>query len=393
MPPGGVTYAEHIAPLLGEHCVGCHREGSIAPFALTDYESARAYGSLMAHATREREMPPMPVDNSGQCNTYANARWLTEGEIARIQAWVDAGAPPGDTRLAPPLPPPPAALADVNAEIGLAGDYVPRHGDHAQHDDYRCFVLPAPSDADAFVTAYEVVPGDARVVHHVIAFQPSSDAAAERARQLDAGEAGDGYTCFGGPGVAAELFAGWGPGGGPTEMPTGTGVPLAGGREVVLQVHYNLAQGAHPDRTRVRLRLAPRVQRPGRFVVMADQSLSLPPGLEHVEASSEVELDLSVPVTVHGAMPHMHELGRTLRVEAEARGQSACLVDVDRWNFHWQNAWWYEEPLELAGVDALSIRCGYDTRSRSDVVTWGEGTADEMCLSFFYVTSPLLSLF
>jgi hypothetical protein len=43
-------------------------------------------------------------------------------------------------------------------------------------------------------------------------------------------------------------------------------------------------------------------------------------------------------------------------------------------------------------VDALSLRCGYDTRSRTDTVTWGEGTSDEMCLAYLYVTSPALEL-
>jgi hypothetical protein len=104
-----------------------------------------------------------------------------------------------------------------------------------------------------------------------------------------------------------------------------------------------------------------------------------------------VTLRLPAPLTIHGVLPHMHELGRTLHMELES-GKSTCLVDVDRWNFHWQNTWWYDTPLVFPRVDALSIRCGYYTRSRTETVTWGEGTADEMCLAYLYITSPALSL-
>jgi hypothetical protein len=387
-----VTFYEHVAPLVAEHCVGCHQPGSIAPFSLTDYASAAPHAAAIAAATAEREMPPMPVDNSGQCNTYANARWLSDAEIGTLQAWSEQGALEGDVGLRGPVPPPPAALDEVDAEVEMSAEYSPNHEDPTRHDDYRCFMLPAPSASAAYVTAYEIVPGDARVVHHVIAYQPSSDAAVVRARALDDAEAGQGYTCFGGPGVPADLFAAWAPGGGPTYMPEGTGVALAGGRDVILQVHYNLAQGVFPDRTRVRLSLADSVPQPGVYAAMLDQGLVLPPGQAKVETSARQALAVPVPVKIHGVLPHMHELGRNLRLELESGGESTCLVDVDRWNFHWQNTWWYATPLAFNGIDALSIRCGYDTRSRSDVVTWGEGTADEMCISYFFATSPALPL-
>jgi hypothetical protein len=115
--------------------------------------------------------------------------------------------------------------------------------------------------------------------------------------------------------------------------------------------------------------------------------MMLAPGRELVESTATHTFEEPVRFKVHGALPHMHTLGRTLRVEAEASGETRCLVNVDRWDFHWQNAWWYERPLELRDVRQLSIRCGFDTRSRSETVTWGDSTSDEMCISYFYVTT------
>ena len=39
------TYSEHIAPILQKQCQACHRQGEVAPFALTDYRQAKAWAT------------------------------------------------------------------------------------------------------------------------------------------------------------------------------------------------------------------------------------------------------------------------------------------------------------------------------------------------------------
>ena len=128
------TYYEDVAPLLGQNCTGCHRTGGIAPFVLTDYESARSRAGMIADATRAREMPPMPVNNGGDCNKYSNARWLSEREIETLERWADAGAPEGDsgTRQKPAHVEP--ELENPDAVIGLVEAYTPASAAH-HHDD------------------------------------------------------------------------------------------------------------------------------------------------------------------------------------------------------------------------------------------------------------------
>src|SRR4051812_12433663 len=147
-----VTFYGDIAPITARHCTGCHQPGSIAPFSLVDFDSAAPHARSIAAATAARQMPPMPVDNGGTCNTYANARWLDDSEIATFQAWADQGAAQGDPALARPAPAPPSGLDRVDAELQMASDYSPQHDDPTRHDDYHCFVLPAPSATNAFVT-------------------------------------------------------------------------------------------------------------------------------------------------------------------------------------------------------------------------------------------------
>jgi hypothetical protein len=379
------TYYEDVAPLLSENCVGCHRTGGIAPFALTDYGAVRSRAERIAEVTATREMPPMPVDNGGDCNRYSNARWLSNREIDLLARWADAGAPEGDSSAPKEPPHVEPELENPDAFIEMAGEYTPNA--HEGHDDYRCFVVPAPVNELEFLTAFQVYPGDARVVHHLIVYQPASHSDVEAAHALDEAETGDGYTCFGSPLVSASPFALWGPGVGAVTLPAGTGVPLAANRELVIQIHYNIDNGVFPDRTRVGLKFAAEPVIAAGYLDVANTEMMLAPGRELVESSATESYTEPIHFKAHGAIPHMHMLGRTLRVEAEAAGETRCLVNVDRWDFHWQNAWWYERPLELEDVRQLSIRCGFDTRSRSETVTWGDNTSDEMCISFFYATT------
>ena len=378
------TYSEDVAPLLDAHCTTCHQAGGIAPFALTDYASAKTYAGKIAEKTTAREMPPMPVNNDGSCNTYTNARWLSKEEIQTFAAWAKGGAPAGDANVERHLPDPPPTLDDPDAVVDIGTDYTPDMS--LGQDDYRCFVVDAPTDKREFVTEYQVIPGDARVVHHVIVYQPSSDDAVANAEALDAASVGDGYTCFGSSGVDADPLALWAPGAGSIAHPAGTGLRLAAGRKLIVQIHYNLENGVYPDRTRVALRFAKEPVITGQYWAAANTDMVVPPGRAHVESSATNGFPEPTTFKVHGAIPHMHTLGRTLRVTAEGK-DSQCLVDVDRWDFHWQNAWWYDEPLELKDVAALNITCGFDTRTRTETVRWGDSTTDEMCISYFYVTT------
>ncbi len=377
-------FYEDVAPLLNRSCVNCHREGGIAPFALTDYAVVREHAAEIVADTAARIMPPMPVDNSGSCNTYSNARWLTDGEIDLLGRWAKAGTPAGDSAKAPAVPDAPPQLASSDALLDIGVSYTPSSDDG--HDDYRCFVVPAPVTELQYVTAYEVLPGQLSEVHHVIVYQPSDAGAAQAAHDLDDAAPGAGYPCFGGSGVDSEPLAMWAPGAGAISLPDGTGVKLAPKRDLIIQIHYNLDNGHAPDQTRVALQFAKKPVITAQYLPMVDTDLKLPPGQKLVESSSSVKLAPG-PFTVYGAMPHMHTLGRTLKVDVEADGASRCLVNVDRWDFHWQNAWWYEEPLRIEKPSAMSIRCGYDTEGKTDTVTWGESTSDEMCISYLYITT------
>ena len=82
-----------------------------------------------------------------------------------------------------------------------------------------------------------------------------------------------------------------------------------------------------------------------------------------------------------GVGPHMHLLGTSLSLETGGR----CALSIPRWDFHWQRAYWYADPLTIESGETMTLRCRYDNLTDREV-TWGDGTEDEMCVAFLYVT-------
>lgn len=374
------TWSSDIGQLVADKCTGCHVEGGIAPFVLTSYETAAPMAAAMANATGARRMPPWMPSSCGDCQTWEHDRSLTDEQIALIQAWADNDAPEGDGGTFDPAPS--VTLASVDATADPMVDYTPPT---APVDNYRCFLVDAPTDTRAFLAGYEVIPGNPAVVHHVILYQPVSADAAAEAEALDAAEDGEGYTCFGGAGVNAEPLAIWAPGAGATEFPEGTGLALTG-EKLVLQLHYNVANGTGADRTTVDLHIEDDVDFPASFQRVQNTDIALEPGQSAIQLDYEQQLGGDGSFRVWGMLPHMHELGQSLTVHAIDGAEDTCLVDVPQWDFHWQGVYFYEEPVTVAGDATIQLTCVFDTSSRTEVTYAGEGTEDEMCLSFAYVS-------
>ena len=57
-----ITYNGHIAAIINENCVVCHREGGIAPMQFTSYEQVRPWAPIIGYRVERREMPPHAYD-------------------------------------------------------------------------------------------------------------------------------------------------------------------------------------------------------------------------------------------------------------------------------------------------------------------------------------------
>ncbi|MCB9743996.1 MAG: hypothetical protein H6740_15455 [Alphaproteobacteria bacterium] len=384
------TYTGDVAPILRERCESCHSPGQVAPFPLNSYDDVAVIGESVAVSVETRSMPPWLADPA--CNSYEDSRWLDDGEIATIRAWVDAGMPEGDPALAlDPYSPPDPHLDGVTHSVSVPTAYAPDF--ETAEDDYRCFIVDPEVAEDGFITGFEILPGDPEIVHHVILYMPASADAGRQALALDQADDGPGYTCFGDAGVDASMLAAWAPGSWTVEYPEGTGIAIPAGRPIVIQMHYNDAGGPNPvDDTEIGLRVVPEVDHELFSFFWLNGSLRIPPGEEaHLEETTQrvnrYTGNLDGQLYLHAILPHMHNLGSSLQQSLmNEDGSETCLVDVPRWDFNWQLTYTFEDPVPFTSDDLMRLGCTFDSSGRSETTTWGEGTSDEMCLTAMFVT-------
>lgn len=388
---GGPTYFKDAKPILDAKCAQCHFDGGIAPFSLTTYEDASKHAAAIKGAVSARTMPPWPADDA--CNTYQADRSLTDEQIDTLVKWAEGENEEGDAEDEPaPLAKFPG-LTRVDRALGMAASYTPQK----EPDDYRCFVLDWPETTTKYLTGFRAKPGEARVVHHVIAFLASGDDV-QAAMDKDAAEEGAGYTCYGGPGFnSAGWLGSWAPGSAGSDYPEGTGLAIEPGSKIVLQVHYNtLTAGALPDQTSIEMKLDDAVAKEAHIQPWTNPQWLKQGGMPIPPATDDVRFawgfDPTVPfgkgkaLTIYSAGLHMHQLGQSARLAVTKKaGGDQCLLDIPSWNFHWQGAYQLETPFVLEPGDSLDLSCEFDNPTMS-MVDWGEGTEDEMCLGVFYYT-------
>lgn len=414
-----ISYWHDMVPLFEQHCLQCHREGGIAPFRLDDYATAAPLADLIAHTTGERSMPPWYVTSDGSCGTFADSAALSDDEIALIAQWANAGAPEGrpESITIPDLP-------ELDAHTQLTTpQFVPEiaGGELAEFDEYRCFALEPPADS-GYITAYDVLPGNHAIVHHVAAFivdpEAMSEVEDEQAAPMTNREriatlaaespTREGWPCFGTAGEGVRLLSSpviWAPGQGIVRYPERTGVPISNKHMVVIQVHYNLSDPklrGSSDQTRVRLEIQPDVDEVAMFALEDPLLATLfdaePTTLPAHEPATTFRWtrsarDIGMPDIpegkLYGVMPHMHALGRKYELTITQPGDEAqCAARVDHWDFHWQRMYFYKQPYIITGDTELSVTCEYDTTSVNEPVRPGWGTRNEMCLATLFFAVP-----
>jgi mono/diheme cytochrome c family protein len=380
-PAPEVTFTRDIAPLLQQHCQECHRPGGGAPFELSKYEHVFSRRTKVLEAVEKRIMPPWKaLPGYGD---FTGERRLSDAEIATVARWVAAGAPEGNPRdlpsprefsSAPGLDAPDLVLRPERpfTVTGRAGDV------------YRCFSVATSFKEDRYFTAADVVPGNTKIVHHVLAMvDPGGHSASMPSR-----DGLDGYPCFGGPGVRIDGYlGGWAPGARPWILPDGVGMLLPKGARVVFQLHYhNPRPGAETDLTELRLRAATGpVQKRLRFMRVGRYTLNIPAGVERYEI--EAQSFVYRPMSLIGVHPHMHLLGREMKVWARMRDESTKpLIHIDDWDFNWQGFYFYRTPVSLPVGSWIELMAAWDNSEKNRRnpntpprdITWGERTVDEM---------------
>ena len=401
MPPKGnkkanVTYTRDIAPIIQTRCLNCHREGQVAPFALADYDQTAKRAKQIVRVTQDRIMPPW-IPSPGH-DKFVAERWLTDRELELFKTWAETGRAKGDDADLPPAPKFAEGwrLGQPDLIVKMAEPFtVPADGP----DLLQNFVIPIDIAEDKLVAAIEFHPGNKRVAHHSVLFLDASGAA----RKLDKETPEPGYANFGGPGfLPSGALGGWSVGNTPRPLPNGMGRYLKKGSDLVVQMHYHPTGKEETDQSEIGLYFVKKpvtesLKEPATLVGsiwMANYEMDIAAGEKDSRRSTSYTLPKEVIMV--GVVPHMHLLGKAMKVTATLPDKTAkTLIDIKNWNYNWQDEYYYERPFKLPAGTRLDVEAVFDNSdgnpsnpsSPPKRVTWGDGTKDEMLFCFFLLSS------
>lgn len=430
------TWYGDIAPLVSEHCLGCHTDGGIGPFSLQSYELAKMWSGSFDGVLPSRIMPPFLAADTADCKPrfgFKNDPRLSDEEIELFKRWSDAGNPEGDPKTAAEVPSPPEiALKDAEVSATIPASITVS----GPGDKFVCFSLTPDLSALAatgaaatllgdhvLINAAQIQPGNSSIVHHVLVFTDEAGQSADLA-----GDKGY-YDCFGGPRLDdPSLVMAWAPGATPVIAPEGVAMVVPTKGRLVMQVHYHPAATPQTDSgTSIQLRGygsgIPEYVSTLRLIGNAgNQAAGLQPGPDDAGApefripAGATDHTESMLFTMPAKTPefrlwavgtHMHYVGTNMRIGVTRptpgdEPADECLLDTPNWDFDWQRGYRYDVPIDQAPIikagDVLKLRCNYDNSMQNshvadalfeqglseprDVVL-GEETLDEMCLGIF----------
>ncbi len=415
------TYQADVRPIFEQRCQSCHQPGGIGTFDIT-YDAAAwadgppAWAQQAALSVAAGEMPPwMP---SQDCHAIQDSRALTTEQRDTVAAWAAANFPAGDESdyvspapIEHPMLDRRDAWGDPDLVLASPDPYTPVV---SRPDDYRCIVVDHDFTEGTWIRGLEVAPEEAEIVHHLILYAFDASEAASLT-QLDAADPEPGYACPGNP-TATTVLA-WAPGQVGEFLPEGIGRYVDAGTKLVMQIHYNTlgrTQDEVPgDRTATRIWLYPAGETPTQAVLQIpfpNMDIRIPAGEPNAAQENTLNLqplfgNAPIEVPIIGVMGHMHQLGRAISLDMQRTGQDeACLLDIPEWNFSWQQSYFFPEDqwAQVGSDTTLRMTCRFDNSAANQPVvngeqltprdvTWGEGTLDEMCLTYAVaLVSPAL---
>ncbi len=386
------VFYHDVLPIFEKHCQECHRPGEIAPMPFLTYAQTRPWAKAIREQVVQRKMPPWFADP--RYGHFANDRSLSTAEIETLAAWVNAGAPAGDPKSAPPpreWPPgwnigPPDAIFEMPAAFT-----VPAKG----AVDYQYLILPTHFTEDRWIQKVEVRTANRSAVHHAVVYirEPGSRWLKDEPRGMmfsltptpDHRPNPKSFT-------TNDLLMVYTPGNSYDQWPSGVAKRIKAGSDIVLQMHYTASGKATEDRTRIGIVFA---KEPPRQAVlslqMSNDSFVIPPG----DSNYRVQVSGTLPndALLIGMFPHMHLRGKAFEyLISGPKGHVETLLKVNNYNFQWQLSYRLAEPRLIKAGARLTWVAYFDNSPNhpgnpdpTAEVRYGEQSWEEMMIGFFDV--------
>ncbi|MEK7258875.1 MAG: redoxin domain-containing protein [Pseudomonadota bacterium] len=364
-------YSTEVAPIIVEHCSVCHREDGAGPFAFNGHYSLVGWSAMVREVIMNKRMPPMQVDPAYEATP--SAHFLSAEKRQKIMHWMQAGAPRGEGAVDP--------LAEVPLEktfdwqlgepdfvIDTPKNVIPAVGIL----DYMYTEAELPFTEDKWVRAFQIEPGEERVIHNLSAFivPAESDFWGEEREALTSERR------FLGSFVPGENPA--------TIFPEGTGVLIPAGYKLALMFHYYSHGRVLEDTTTIGLYFHDAA--PAREIVTRPVSAQFTLSPNDPEQRQLASYEFGEKATLLAVRPRMNQRGKHMKFDLVAPGGATeTLVSVPAYNYGWQPQYWLQAPRAIEPGTVMNVSGAFDNSLSNpfnpdfrEEVEWGFDSGQEM---------------
>jgi hypothetical protein len=251
--------------------------------------------------------------------------------------------------------------------------YSVRTGEH-----YEQFYFKVPWGADKVMTRFGGKFDNLSVLHHWLLFTSARPASAEGTHETSSGST---------IGDSSELIGGWAVGGDNVEFPDDMGLELPADGMLNAQWHYfNQGTEAALDHSSIQICTVPRDKRKNvaSLTFLGTENLggfSGMPAHQKSNYSGTCRNRSSGPITVWGFTPHMHQLGRNMKVTVKRMDGSMETPFDKAFDFNSQITYPADPPIVLQPGDSITSTCTFDNDTNAPVA-FGPSSNQEMCYNF-----------
>ncbi|MEM7186716.1 MAG: redoxin domain-containing protein, partial [Bacteroidota bacterium] len=289
-----ITYTRDVAPILANHCVQCHRDGGIAPWSMTDYNTVAGWSAMIKEVLVSKRMPPWKADP--EIGAFKNSFALTDSQTRTILRWIEAGVPPGegdDPLRALPETQDNWEQGEPDLVVTLKEETIPA----SKLIPYRYQKVALNLTEDKWLRGVEIQPGNPKVVHHVVLTNTETNKQSP-ITDREARPWTDNYIALGGGADEATFF------------PENAGVFLPKGTTLTMQLHYTATGKEEKDQTRIGFYFYDEPPTREFYALSpANVNFTIPAFGKNVRLTVADEINRDIKI--HYVVPHMHYRGKS----------------------------------------------------------------------------------
>lgn len=375
------TYND-VASVFYDHCTVCHHDGGSGPMSFMNYNETAAWTTSISDAIQGNNgilMPPWRADTAYSTSGHPGARFMGENVLTVVEKnailqWITDGALEGNPTLVPTVP----RYGDMTNKLNGIADLEVGVGQFNSNATTsitapnNCFTVPGSLTQDRWLRAFEVLPGNSAIVHHVTVNVDSTG-------NVVSDISGNCNT----PGGQIVLGS-WLPGADPTIFPSDPsfrlGIRIPAGSNFIFNIHYLPGSaGQLDDNTRIRLFFYP-IGTTGIRPIHTDAMLqqwdllgnfssagSIPAnsvktfaGLSANPAQIPHAPQPSTAMTILATAGHSHLICTKIKIYASNTGDTIPVLRINDWDANWQGFYTYTKPIKIPAGYILKSEHVYD---------------------------------